>query len=133
VEVVQQDERPDRKVHHITDLGRTELRRWLAAPLAHKSPRAASLIQVFFAAQLPDELILEMLRAWKAGIEAAVAQFAEIPSSIDEYRAMVDSPREQFFWMLTLECGIANARAELAWIQSAIARIESKTYTNQFE
>ncbi len=34
VELVEQEERPDRKVYHITDNGRSELQSWLACSLA---------------------------------------------------------------------------------------------------
>ena len=37
----------------------------------------------------------------------------------------VNSPREEFFWLLTLENGIANMRANLAWAESVIERLKS--------
>jgi hypothetical protein len=35
------------------------------------------------------------------------------------------SPREHFFWMLTLENGIANMRANLEWAEIVIERIKA--------
>src|SRR4030042_2649974 len=46
--VIQQEGRPNRKEYHITDAGRTELRRWLVTPLSIEPVREASLIQIFF-------------------------------------------------------------------------------------
>src|SRR5512139_3056599 len=59
MEKVPQEDRPDRKVYHITDAGRAELFNWVAAPPPLDEPRSAALIQVFFAGQLSDDQILE--------------------------------------------------------------------------
>jgi hypothetical protein len=34
-------------------------------------------------------------------------------------------PREDFFWMLTLERGIHAARADLEWVESVIRRVRN--------
>jgi DNA-binding PadR family transcriptional regulator len=47
-----QQERPNRKVHHITDAGRAELRRWLHLEQALPVHREPFLVQLFFAGQL---------------------------------------------------------------------------------
>jgi hypothetical protein len=47
---------------------------------------------------------------------------------ISPYAEEVDSPREVFFWMLTLECGIKVNEAWLEWIESVIQRIENKQH-----
>ena len=60
VEIVPQEDRPDRKVFSITEAGRDELGRWLRTPVPHEGHRMAALIQVFFAGQLPDEEILPL-------------------------------------------------------------------------
>jgi DNA-binding PadR family transcriptional regulator len=44
-EVIKQEDRPDRKVYHITPAGRNELREWLSAPLPPTNVRNAELIQ----------------------------------------------------------------------------------------
>jgi PadR family transcriptional regulator AphA len=45
----------NRKVYHVTDEGRAELRRWLTTPLAPPQIRHPWLLQVFFSHQLSDE------------------------------------------------------------------------------
>ena len=61
IEVVRQEDRPDRKVYHITDFGREELHKWLISDLPCCGERIASLIQIFFAGGLSDEEILGLL------------------------------------------------------------------------
>src|SRR5688572_3144470 len=58
---IQQD-RPNRKVYSITETGRTELRRWLTTDQPLHAVREPLLIQLFFAAQLPNETVVEMLQ-----------------------------------------------------------------------
>src|SRR5699024_5597349 len=62
VEVIAQDGRPDKKVHHITDAGRMELDRWLRTPPDPPTTRNDFLARVFFAPRLDDDEVLQLLR-----------------------------------------------------------------------
>lgn len=128
MEVVEQTDRPDRKVYRITKAGQEELLRWLATPLPSKSARSAPLIQVFFAAQLSDEEILAMFERWAERTRALLARYDQIPQESTEYEEMIASPRDSFFWMLTLELGIKSAQAQLEWFESVIRRIRDKQH-----
>jgi hypothetical protein len=39
-----------------------------------------------------------------------------------------DDPREKFFWMLTVDYGIAQSIAQVKWIQSVIETIQRGEY-----
>ncbi|MHB9023811.1 MAG: PadR family transcriptional regulator [Armatimonadota bacterium] len=123
-EVVEQEERPDKKVYAITEEGRQELRRWLTTPLPFKGGRSAPLIQVFFAGQLSDEDILAMFRRAAEQTRQGLEGLCRIPEMSSPHCEAVGSPREVFCWMLTLECGTRMSEAYLAWMESVIARIE---------
>ena len=126
-EVIPQTDRPNRKLFHITEAGRSELHRWLAEPLAEKPARAQFLIQIFFAGCLTDTEILKLLESKAAEVRSIVELFehGEVPQPVHS----VGLPnREQFFWYLTLDFGIKNARQSLRWLESAIARIRNKEY-----
>lgn len=124
-EQVQQDDRPDRKVYHITDMGREELRRWITNPPPMGAPRSAPLIQVFFLGQLSDELILNKFEGYAAVMRAILAGYDQVPGQIGDFQIEVNSPREHFFWMLTLDNGIRNMKANLEWAESIIERIKN--------
>lgn len=124
VEVIEQDERPDRKVYHITEEGREKLRRWLTAPLPPSSVRNAELIQVFFAAQLEDEQILAIFEQQAANLRALLEHNRPFDNPFGAFVEKV-SPRDAFFWGLTFENGIAIVESQLAWLESVIARIRS--------
>jgi DNA-binding PadR family transcriptional regulator len=125
MEKVPQDVRPDRKVYSITDAGRAELMKWLAGPPPMVDPRNAGLIQVFFAGQLPDEDLLVKFEDFAAIVRTTLSQYDQIPGQLEPFQEEINSPRELFFWMLTLENGIRAARASLEWAESIIEKIKS--------
>jgi DNA-binding PadR family transcriptional regulator len=125
IEVVRQENRPDRKNYHITPSGRDELRHWLLTPLSPEENRSAEMIQVFFAAQLSDAEILGIFEHYAALMRAGLEAYAHIPRSIETYRDYTTSPREFFFWMLTLDVGIHNLQSSLQFIESLIERIHN--------
>jgi DNA-binding PadR family transcriptional regulator len=124
--IVEQSDRPDRKVYSITDAGTDELQSWLLSPLRPRKPHNAELIQVFFAGQLSDEAILQMFERSADKVRAVIARYQEIPQDAEAYSEYIDSPREFFCWMLTLEAGFRSAQANLAWLEDVIQRIRNR-------
>lgn len=125
MEVIPQTDRPNRKEYRITETGRTELFNWLAGPPSMGEPRSAPLVQVFFAGQLSDDEILAKFEGFAAMMRVFLNGYDQVEGQIQAYRQEIDSPREYFFWMLTLENGISNMRANLAWAESVIERIRN--------
>ncbi len=130
-EVVEQQDRPDRKVYHITDAGRQELRRWLVTPLPQSDHRSPDLIQVFFAGQLTDEEILPIFERAARHLRQTLAIYHQIPQDPAAYPRIAASPREFAFWRLTLEAGIESAEAQLAWIENVISRLQNGSFPTQ--
>jgi DNA-binding PadR family transcriptional regulator len=125
MEKVPQEDRPDRKVYHITQAGRAELFRWLSSPPPLDGPRSSPLVQVFFAGQLSDKEVLDKFEGFASIMRMVLAQYEQIPNMIGPYQREINSPRENFFWMLTLENGIYNMRANLEWAESVIERVKN--------
>ena len=126
-EVIPQTDRPNRKLFHITQDGQAELHRWLTAPQAEKPIRAQLLIQIFFAGGLTDEEILVILES-KADEVRKIIDLFEQGETPHPTHSKALPKREQFFWYLTLDFGIDNARNSLRWLESAIDRIRDKEY-----
>lgn len=126
VEMVPQEDRPNKKIYTITHTGREELRRWLITPLPPQDHRSAELIQVFFAGQLSDAEALVLFERFAEQQRLALAVLNSIPQQTDDYVESVGSPRETFFWLLTLEHGIRSAQATLEWLESAIQRLKNQ-------
>ena len=74
MERIPQEDRPDRKVYHITEAGCAALSAWLAGPPELAHPRSAALIQVFFMGQLPDEIVLARFQDYAAALRAILAR-----------------------------------------------------------
>lgn len=125
MEKVPQEDRPDRKVYHITAAGRTQLVQWLSGPPPMESARSAPLIQVFFAGQLPDEELLVKFEGFAAMMRAILAQYEQVPGQIAPFQQEIPSPREHYFWLLTLDNGIRSMRAALEWAECVIEEIKS--------
>jgi DNA-binding PadR family transcriptional regulator len=123
MEKIPQADRPDRKVYYITEPGRNELRKWIAGSPPTGEPRSAPLIQVFFAGQLSDEEVLAKFESFAGMMRMALAQYDQVPDLLGPFEEEIPSPREHFFWLLTLENGIRNMRANLEWAESVIERI----------
>jgi PadR family transcriptional regulator AphA len=126
VEKIEQEDRPDRKVYHITEAGRVELLGWLSGPPPMGSPRSAPLIQVFFAGQLSDEEVLSKFEGYASIMRTVLSQYDQVSGQLGPFQDEIPSPREHFFWLLTLENGIRNMRANLEWAESIIERIQNK-------
>lgn len=125
MEKVPQEDRPDRKVYHITEAGRKELLHWLSGPAPMDSPRSAPLIQVFFSGQLSDEEILAKFEGYAEIMRAILAQYEQVPAQITPFQKEIPSPREHFFWLLTLDNGIRSMQAALEWAESVIEQLKA--------
>ncbi len=124
VKVVEQENRPDRKVYTITQAGREELHRWLTKPMEMDHGRSASLVQIFFAGQLANEEILGIFRRAAEQCRAGLDELRKVPARAHRATAEIKNPREAWCWFLTLECGTRVTEARLAWMEDVIARIE---------
>lgn len=125
VEVIEQNERPDRKVYHITESGRDELMRWLTSPIPEKRHRFTELVQVFFAGHLPDDEVMSMFQRFADHFREVIAHLEALPCGESKHGADLLPDRDRFLMMLTLDYGITNAKANLEWVERAIARLKN--------
>jgi len=125
LEIIEQEDRPDRKLYTITLAGQQALREWLAGPPPMEGARSAPLVQVFFAGQMSDAEILAKFEGFAAIMRTLLAQYEQVPDSADLLRSDITSPRERYFWMLTLENGVRNMRANLEWAENIIQQLKS--------
>jgi DNA-binding PadR family transcriptional regulator len=124
MQVIHQEDRPDRKVYHITASGQEQLQGWLKGMPPAEPNRSAALIQVFFCGQLSDEQILAKFEAVAGMMRLILDRYNNIPAQLEEYSAMVKSPRETFFWLLTLDLGLRTMHANLEWAENVIEQLK---------
>jgi len=94
MELVEQDDRPDRKVYHITAAGRQELRTWLASHFPHEIYRQPWLIQVFFAAQLADDEVLALFQHEAGALRRRLAASGDLGAGDDSGGELFDAALE---------------------------------------
>ncbi len=123
-EVIEQDNRPDRKQYSITGQGREALQKWLISQPAEEAPHSSPLIQVFFAGQFPDEVVVKMFEFLDKAMDQQLAQYGEIPEKIEEYRRMLHSDREMYFWNATLDLGVRIAKVQQEWARDLISDLK---------
>jgi len=124
MDVVVQENRPNRKVYSITPSGQAELRRWLQMPPPLQAPRSAGLIQVFFAGQLSNDEILQKFQMVADYCRQTLEVYQAISNeTIAEYEEEV-GPREAFCWNLTVDLGLRSVQAQLEWAENVIKQIK---------
>ncbi len=123
--IVEQESRPDRKEYSITPVGKDEFHRWLTTPLIPEENRSADMIQVFFASDLTDAEALEIFERAQNNIKMGLAHYAQISRDPQQYAQYTESPRDFFFWMLTLDIGVNMLESNLKFIEQVIKKIRN--------
>lgn len=112
-----QHDRPNRKVYSMTEAGKAELIRWLQCPQPLPTVREPLLVQLFFAAQLPNEAIIKLLEQQLAARseKLATCENIELPVLGDQFAS-----REQIMQRLVLELVIQREHTYINWLKIAI-------------
>jgi PadR family transcriptional regulator AphA len=116
-QVIQQEGKPNQKQYQITDAGRTELRNWLSTPLPVEHPRAAWLIQVFFAHNLANEQIAGLFKKRIEYLHAYLSQLQDVQKTFDDNYNKMGAKRLQGLWQLTLDYGMDHYQNEIDWLE----------------
>ena len=108
---------PDAIVYRITPRGRKELAAWLREPAAVERFRSELLLKVFFGAQVPVQVTLDQLSAYRAQQEAVRATYAAIEARLrEELNQFADAP----FRLMTLRRGQLLTEARLRWCDETL-------------
>jgi DNA-binding PadR family transcriptional regulator len=122
LEVVNQGPR-GRKDYTITELGRTELRRWLTETRPEPVRRNEALLRVFFLDLLRPEQARDFLREQAERAEALHTQLRELEESVDwtETTMLIKDGR------IALEYGLRLAAMQADWARWAVDQISPVT------
>jgi DNA-binding PadR family transcriptional regulator len=128
MEVEYQEDRPNRKVYHITEAGREELRRWLREPVDVAPIRDAFLIRIFFGGKLENEEMLAQLRRHLTLHQERLAAYqGAVREAMRQNVEATGLEREGLFWSLTLDMGIKYEMGWIEWCEETIEKIEAMT------
>lgn len=129
IEIVRQEDKPDKKVYHITDSGRKELHNWLIADQIPSGAHISSLVKIFFASELDDSEILELLHKLAGHLRCVLEKYKKTYKSPCCNNQCKDK-RSAFFKWMTLDYGICATKTSLEWIENLIKKVEIGEYTN---
>jgi DNA-binding PadR family transcriptional regulator len=115
-----QHDRPNRKVYHITEVGKVELARWLQTHQPLPVLREPLLMQLYFAAQLPNEAIVHLLQQELEARREKLAQCEAI--SVPDSEVSTTSS-EQKMQQLVLDLVKRREQTYLDWLKAAIEAI----------
>lgn len=128
-EIQPQHDRPDRRLYHITDAGRIDLRSWLAHPMTEVEPTKDSfLVRLFFSAQLDKATVLTQLRLQRALRQQQLDLFRDvirllIQSSTEGHPEL---RREALLWEASRKLGEMSEETYIRWLDETIQLIEDQ-------
>lgn len=117
-EVIPQLGRPNRRVHSLSAAGRAELRDWLDSPLEQLQPKEPFLARLFFAASIGVDGVLDLVDARERAVREALDDLRGLPRPSGDLAALLRAA--------TLDAGIGQAEAELAWLDSVRGAVRAE-------
>ncbi|MBW4612286.1 MAG: PadR family transcriptional regulator [Desmonostoc vinosum HA7617-LM4] len=119
-----QRDRPNRKVYSITETGKAELMLWLQQPQPLPTVREPLLIQLFFAAQLPNQAIIQLLEQQLAARHEKLTKCEKIDLPALDDRC---ASREQIMQRLVLDLVTRREQTYIDWLKTAIDVIDQQS------
>lgn len=112
-----QRDRPNRKRYSVTESGKAELIRWLQCNQPLPTVRDCLLIQLYFADQLPNAVIIQLLEQQLAARQAKLAECENIKlPKLDDQSAS----RDQVMQRLVLELVLKREQTYIDWLKTAV-------------
>lgn len=115
--VEQQSDRPHRKVCRVTQVGQAELVRWLQCHQPLPTIREPLLVQLFFAAELSNAAILNLL---KQELKAHRQKLADCEQIAIPQPKDTSTSRDQIVQQLVLDLVKQKEQTYIDWLCSAI-------------
>jgi len=115
MEVVASQDRPSRKIYSITEAGEEALRAWLNRPTGSNASLKKFVMRLALAGQLSQVGLLAHLEQRRTRV---VAQKMTLEQAIE-----AEDEGAGFRERLVLDYGLSLAAAELAWLDSTLARL----------
>lgn len=121
-----QTDKPNKRIYTITESGVKAWRDWLASAMPEEiiPTRSEVLMRLFFSAERDSSDMAAALRQIAETYRLQTERMKGIGSIIEEYKAIVPSERETFFWELTADFGYAYSKMCQTWAENCLRRLE---------
>jgi DNA-binding PadR family transcriptional regulator len=118
VEAIAQASRPDKKLYHVTELGKQQLIDWMGQPSNPSPTREALLVKIFAGNLIPRDVILQELAQRRDLHAKQLALYRRIEQQ--HFSNPQALPIAAQFRYLTLRKGIGYEAEWLAWCEEAM-------------
>lgn len=112
-----------KKVYKITGEGERRLRKWLGVETKPQARRNELLLKVFFGDQALRGSIAAQVIAERERCEAEVEKFEATVLRMEMENARHPAMP---YWRMAARCGIAHAKATIAWCDETFAELEKR-------
>ena len=119
VEVAARQDRPPRKIYTITEAGEEALQAWLSKPAESDVSMKKFVLRLILAGQLSQVGLLTHLEQRRARVAAQKIVLEQAVEAKDEATDLGER--------LMLDYGLSLANAELAWLDSKLARLSQSS------
>ncbi len=123
-EVIAQENRPDKKLYSVTELGKQQLIEWMAQPSELTSIKDELLVKIFAGYMAPKEAILEELERHRQLHAEKLKIYQDIEQQYFQNPQAL-SPQAKFRY-LTLRKGIGYEMDWIAWCDEAIGLLQQE-------
>ncbi|MFN0073918.1 MAG: PadR family transcriptional regulator [Chloroflexota bacterium] len=125
--VVEQDDRPDKKVYRLTERGRMALVDWLLSPLIVSAPRDEMVLRVYSLWLIAPARALTFVRAEAARHRDQLARYQDFQATLEQIPAAQTIGSQTFATYATLRRGLGYEREYADWCDWLTEQLESAT------
>ena len=124
-QVIEQSNRPDKKLFRVTDAGLAVLRHWVTTPVAPAPPHNELVLKAYAIWLADPPAAIELFRQQQASHAARLAEYEQMLASLQrEDAAAWEVTRPAFGNYAMLHAGIEHERAVVAWCEWMVAQFE---------
>lgn len=116
-ELIEQENRPNKKFYTVTDTGRQHLQQWIAGSGDIALLKSDLLIKLSVGHTVPTETLLTTLQSYYEQHKERLKSYQAISK---QYAQLPELSREDQFQVLTLRAGIRQQLAWVAWCEEAM-------------
>ncbi|CAN5545098.1 PadR family transcriptional regulator [soil metagenome] len=119
-QVVEQEQRPNKRVYAITEEGRRILELWLTdGPYEPDQVRSSFTVRMFFGHLAPRSSAVAQIEALRRDVAETLEELKATEAEIKDNEAL-------FFPYLTLRSGLAACEAEIRWADEALEALRQR-------
>lgn len=127
-QLIQQSDKPNKKVFTLTVEGKEALVKWLDGHSLSKvmNIRDEMTLRVFFSGCSDYKKLVEELLEYKSLNEIFYNGLEKVESELDIRADYIGKPEEKIYWLMAIKRGKLNAKANMDWVDECLVIIENE-------